>query len=352
MPGEKEFAAETARTAELLQDQRTAGGNDLVESFFSIDIPEELWHYTNLDGLEGILTTGKVWATDARYTTDPSEFVHARELALGYLSGWHAKTDEDKALKEACTAIIETEFATGVLSSMGTEVFVASFSAAKDAKSQWTDYADQGRGVSIAFDLRRVRPPQHHRLAVTFAPCIYVRKEVERLVEAALGHLVRTARQQHQNVSNPLWIKQKLKDWQFVDTLYGKSFKESELLTCIREDYMEQLRVALTLLKFDLLRLASHCKHRYFAEEREWRLSLPHTKGTPLTHIAIKHRGLENNIPYVAHDLFQIERLPITQIMLGPRCEEVARVERLLIENGYKIPLVISEAPIRTSNSI
>jgi len=47
-----------------------------VEELFSMPIPERVWHYTTLVGLEGILTSGMMWATDARFTNDRTEFVH------------------------------------------------------------------------------------------------------------------------------------------------------------------------------------------------------------------------------------------------------------------------------------
>jgi hypothetical protein len=35
--------------------------------------PRELYHYTGLDGLVGIVTDRAIWATDARYLNDASE---------------------------------------------------------------------------------------------------------------------------------------------------------------------------------------------------------------------------------------------------------------------------------------
>jgi hypothetical protein len=57
----------------------------LINDFLSMSIPPDVWHYTNLSGFEGILSSSRVWATEAHHTTDKTEFIHARDVAVRYL---------------------------------------------------------------------------------------------------------------------------------------------------------------------------------------------------------------------------------------------------------------------------
>lgn len=44
-------------------------------------IPEKLWHYTSIQGFQGIVTSKEIFATDVRFLNDRTEFIHAREIA-------------------------------------------------------------------------------------------------------------------------------------------------------------------------------------------------------------------------------------------------------------------------------
>src|SRR6266540_1307643 len=42
--------------------------------------PAEVFHYTTVDGLRGIVESGKLWATEVGYLNDASEYVHANDI--------------------------------------------------------------------------------------------------------------------------------------------------------------------------------------------------------------------------------------------------------------------------------
>jgi hypothetical protein len=107
---------------QALQSQRQLDPADPVEQFFITPIPEALWHYTTLSGLEGILRSGRIWATEARHTTDEREFVHAHDWAISYLNNLEPKTDSERRARQDCQQIVEEEFGTGALSEKATEV--------------------------------------------------------------------------------------------------------------------------------------------------------------------------------------------------------------------------------------
>jgi hypothetical protein len=224
--------------------------------------------------------------------------------------------------KQAGLDVLGNAFDDGALSQGKMEVFVASFSSTENLKSQWMNYADGGRGVSAAFDLRQIRPPHELGCAVTFAPCLYVKEEKEKLVEAALGHFIERVAKLHRDTGNPIWAGGQLSDWSLVDEIYGLEFDRTAFDAWNNERFNEQLHSALTYTAFDLLRVASHCKEPSFQPEHEWRLSLPHTKGKPFTGMEIQYRGPHHDIPYLAHKpvLREAAREPDSCRSTLPRC--------------------------------
>src|ERR1035438_3393024 len=161
-----------------------------LEAFFHTPIPRELWHYTSLEALEGILSSGKIRATEARFTSGTTEYIFARQVATAYVKSLkpqkgYAEIGVDDLLK-----LLDMSYEKGVLSPDFADVFIASFSAAEDLKSQWIDYGKTYTGVSIAFDLRHARPLPELDTSTTLAPCIYQKHEQEELIQEAVSRFL------------------------------------------------------------------------------------------------------------------------------------------------------------------
>lgn len=323
----------------------------LINDFLSTPIPPEVWHYTNLAGFEGILSSGRIWATEAHHTTDKTEFVHARGVATRYLERLQPQDESMARTKQAAQDILVRAFEEGALAPSRAEIFVASFCAVDDLKSQWMEYGDAGQGVSLSFDLRRVRPPDEIGSSVTFAPCLYTTDEKERMIEDALSDWVNTFYELHKKTGTKQWAAERLRDWRMVDRVFGLPFDKAALVESNKDEFRTQLHESLARTSFDLLRIASHCKDYAFHQESEWRLALPHIKGKPMKTVEILHRGTNGAIPYVAHNLFS-DRLPLVRIKAGPICEGMDQIKGLLEQYGYDIPVERSIIPIRSAASI
>ncbi|MDP1862708.1 MAG: DUF2971 domain-containing protein [Thiobacillus sp.] len=115
-----------------------------------------LYHYTTISGLNSIIRTGKVWASDCRYLNDQQELQHAIELLLGKFEG-------------SCRETLEWAFHWHNLSRCHC---VFSLSRSPKVLSQWRAYADDGRGAAIGFDEKHLFGYQKlpHRSLVS---CIY-----------------------------------------------------------------------------------------------------------------------------------------------------------------------------------
>jgi hypothetical protein len=111
---------------------------------FSAGRPDLLWHYTNADGFQGIVTNGTFRFSHARLLNDTTE------VALG----WQRVTEELEA--EIARQVHLEEFytmtkvvATSVHSNY--HYFVFSLSAREDSLSQWRAYGSGGAGYSLGF---------------------------------------------------------------------------------------------------------------------------------------------------------------------------------------------------------
>ena len=99
---------------------------------------EILYHYTSIAGLNGIINSRNVWASDCRVLNDRRELVHAIELFLCRFKG-----DRHKILSLALHWY-----------SFSQAHCVFSLSQSPKVLSQWRAYGDDGRGAAIGFARR------------------------------------------------------------------------------------------------------------------------------------------------------------------------------------------------------
>ena len=323
--------------------------NGPVEALFSTQIPQEVWHYTNLAGLQGILSSGRIWATDVRFTKDKTEFIHAREIIDKYLHTIKTAGSDFMFPVEELSKMLDKAFDEGALSPLQNEIYVVSFSAAGDLKGQWVEFADNCRGVSIAFDLRNIRLPKELEVAVTFAPCVYSSREKELLIEDGISSFTDVVAELDRQSQNLGLMNEQYRTWRLIDQIWGLPYNQEAFQQKLQENILQQLRMAWCRTLYDLLRVASHCKNDAFSAEIEWRLALPRPKNRPLTQ-NIMYRGEGGTIPYLETNLFQTaSQLPITRVRTGPLCEQTGEVQRILDMHGYKVPLIPSAIPLRNT---
>jgi hypothetical protein len=324
-----------------------------VEELSHTPIPEQVWHYTTLQGFEGILSSGAIWATDLRFLNDTSEFVHAREIAKACL---HEAEDVIRKLRFEeieFSELIDKEFTAGALSPREQSVFVSSFTTEPDLLSQWMRYADNGRGVAVAFDLRMIRPPQDLELAVTFAPCVYTQAEKERLIRAAFAHFTDSLVLANEKASNREWITQCASDFRMIERIYGQPVNRPRFESYLQGLMGKDIRRGWQLTLFDLLRAASHCKDQGFREEQEWRLALPRSAKRIDYKNPVGFRGTRGTIPYIAFGLRDDRgRLPVTEVKLGPLCQNEEDVQIVMDTCRHVVPVSKSTIPLRDPTAI
>jgi hypothetical protein len=109
--------------------------------------PDLLYHYTDVAGLIGILSSGSLWATNLRFMNDARELEHARRLMLDVLT--EARSRAARPGQHALIDAIEVNLSTW---SGYPDYYSVSFSSDGDLLSQWRGYGLAGGGYAIGFD--------------------------------------------------------------------------------------------------------------------------------------------------------------------------------------------------------
>ena len=159
-----------------------------VDELLERPIPEKLWHYTSIQGFQGIVASKRIWATDLRFLNDREEFIHTRNIANGIVAASPELDENQFRNREILAKAVTFALDSTPLTSYDFRVFVASFSAAEDQLGQWRAYSRGSSGVSLAFDLKALRPPYGNGALMVFAPCVYDAVKKEELVLGALHH--------------------------------------------------------------------------------------------------------------------------------------------------------------------
>jgi len=332
--------------------------DDLVHDWANQPIPVKLWHYTSVQGFQGIVESGSIYATDVRFLNDIEEFIHIRKLADELVENAPEFGDSQYPLRFNLKWAVETIFGSDFLNPNSAQIFVASFTTSEDDLSQWRGYSHGTYGVSISFDLGIFRPPLDSDSAVTFAPCIYDDDEKKKFIQHALHYFVHESQR---------WWANALSE--FLKNLAGKtkpSFDQIKAFTNSvfgSADFKAQHEVGLIEARKRIVRLAGLLKHRAFHHEREWRLVLPISPGKDKTNLIHPIRFRPTNaalVPYIAFPLGVVPAssdpaslptavLPINDVMLGPGATKDAESAALAFLKSKSIGIVprLSAVPYR-----
>jgi hypothetical protein len=189
--------------------------------------PDHLFHYTDLDGVKGIFTSRTLWLSKFTASNDISEILLAIQHFQTFVqreASEHTR-DEGDFLREAADQLE---------SFRRTNICLASFCEQHDLLSQWRSYGNDGRGIALGFNSKRL-VELAHRNGLRLFRCVYD--------QAA-----------HERIASDL-----------VDSLLA-SFRAS------RPDGAQARRALITQFNSMFLVVAPVIKDHRFVEEREWRL--------------------------------------------------------------------------------
>ncbi|WP_026896800.1 DUF2971 domain-containing protein [Daejeonella oryzae] len=270
-----------------------------------VKFPDTIYHYTDLNGLLGILLNKSLFATHFSFLNDCRELLYSKEVVNTFMK--NSKEEYSSAFAKSLIHLTSLEFNSVNLD----DTFITCFSRDKDLLSQWRGYSRNNQGVAIGFnmDLRNSLSPQ---------------------------------------VDMSYFIEyNKLKQLKILKELIQISF---ETLSELKDEYkilQTEFRSLFSSTVSNMLR--EHLvlfKDASFSEEKEYRI----TTRSKLK--AIKYRA--NNkyiIPYTEFTFTKRNLLPIEEIVIGPTTNATLiedGVRRLLESNGYINTKVIqSKIPFR-----
>lgn len=248
-----------------------------------------LYHYTDGQGLRGILESGRLRFTDYRHLNDPSELRHGIEMAhdAARLLGSGANDRACLFLETFVDLLRPENFNTAL------EFFIASFSRARDDLGQWRAYADNGRGYAIGFAPRMFHISEAPSDSspeivgrVRYDPFDVVDRHQSALNEAVEIFLA-TAN------ANADLVRDKAVDIPFMVQFAREIIGQHTILTCLTS------------------------KHPAYKHEQEVRLIIGGTPRSLATHITTRLRGSEI-VPYIAQLMPLRDPQHIAEIVVGP----------------------------------
>lgn len=265
-------------------------------------LPETLTHYTNLNGLKGIIESRQIWASNVSFLNDRRELhfgLEATIKVIQQLATKSALSKWSKALKVASENLAEGNIP---------NTYAACFCSKSDVLSQWRGYGGTEQGVAIVFNRTRLAKSIKNPKA-SLVPIVYGLLEAKNQITKDLSDKLQAVQDDIEKTGD---------------------------LT--REQRMEEANSMLS-------RLLPQFKHTGFREEGEWRIVIQQKA----IRSGVCFRVIKNVlVPYLEIDLKDSSgKLPISYLRVGPGADqELSKrsIELYLKKHGYE------EVEVRVSN--
>jgi len=255
------------------------------------------YHYTDVNGLIGILENGKIWATNINYLNDQSEITYCKDLILSI-----SKKLERKCIGASKKLILEVRDYFENYSG-DSDAYVACFCEVNDLLSQWRGYASNSGGYAIG-----IAPSRHI--------CINWDEDKTNDVKLRMYPVIYDPKTQKGKITRAINRTCKYLNDQKVEK---------------KADYTSAKN-----LLFETLFIFLHTfKNPVFSEERERRVII----FSPDESLIKVRKGAYGLLPYIEIPIRFDEYQLIDSITLGPGSHKtlVSRsVKHLLKQNGYE----------------
>ncbi|BBJ65310.1 DUF2971 domain-containing protein [Enterobacter asburiae] len=249
----------------------------------------KLYHYTDLNGLKGIIENGSLWATNLYFLNDSQELLHGMECirkAIPFIT--------DSLPRDYVNYIVESMNKYDLRQSKN--AYNISFCLEPELLSQWRGYASS-QGVCLQFESDDLLQ------SLNFDDCEYVSNKV---IYCEKGETIQ-AKEQIINFFNSLKQVENEEHRMLLEPLHAAKF-------------------ASTVTPF--------FKNDRFMEEKEFRFVLYPIKGVHEINFRVGKNGL---IPYIEIKAHQGDkyrgRMPIEKVIIGPSSNSE------LMQNGIRMLL-------------
>jgi hypothetical protein len=284
-----------------------------LKDFLDDNLPDNLYHYTNLDGLQGILNNSEIWLSNMYFLNDKNEYELGLRIVIEELEVYKKGFSILKSTKHFVEAL---EKAIDFIKDKEPP-YILSLTANNDLLSQWRGYTNNGVGVNIGFDKEFFR-----KNSFKVYKCLYDSKEQRKLI----SHIITESIFMFVGISHSQGIfeedkEAELKDYENAILIAGNYFIDRTILAC------------------------SLIKDNSFAEEDEWRaLFINKNKD-----ISFLNKGTFLK-PFIKYSFDNLNEA-ISEIIIGPNPEkELCHLSIKLLLEKYNIStdkISISDIPYR-----
>jgi Protein of unknown function (DUF2971) len=261
---------------------------------------EPLYHYTTANGLEGIIRTRAIWASDYRFLNDATEFNYGLSIF-------------DRIFDPSVVPLPDVSEMIGRFRKATSEfsLLIASFCKHHDLLSQWRGYSDAA-GYAVGLNAEWLQQNAEVQ-GFHLVPVCYDIGTQDRIIRDKIK-LLKT------------WVEQ----------------SQSRTLFEVTKEWWAHILLSIAALK-----------NEHFKEEVEYRL-VKVTDSWPLgINARPSRRGLIPYLPFrldakiIEHPLFHPNNIGIERIVVGPALEDqqLAAVDALLASQHMRLEIVKSTIP-------
>lgn len=256
---------------------------DLSE-FLNSNIPQDLYHYTTIEGFKGIIENNEIWMSNLFYLNDKSEYKFGVELLKKHLESYKNGFSILKATKYYVEAL---ESAIKYIEGKDS-IFILSLTANNNLLSQWRGYTNNGIGINLGFNKKFFTKNK-----LNIYKCIYdiniQNKMISHIVTDSIFMFIAICDQKKifENQDN-----RDLNEFDEAVTIAGNIFMDRAILAC------------------------SLIKNSHFIEEDEWRVIYPNRD--------LEMNFLNKNLylkPFIKYPIEKIDNI-ISEINIGPNPEQ------------------------------
>jgi len=306
-----------------LNDYNVWSEKHLMEVDLRNKVASPLYHYTDANGLKGIIENEEIWFTSYEYLNDPGEISYGMAVATKLLK--EIGDSSNPRVKMFCDMVIDFFSHENMKTAFG--IFIASFSKDGDDLGQWRGYGDNGRGYSLGLAphlfhaTEGVKPNPTDNFVVL--PVVYGEKDGRALhmpaIEKAL-HVVGDITVREANAMQ--------------DVAVGMPFFDA---------------MAKALIASELLLNSMMIKHDAYKNEQEVRLVMIGERKTLAPHISTRTRR-GDIVPFIKSEFPIRTGGSIAEIVVGPSAAVAAEESvRALLQSISEIPIHRSNIPYRSS---
>lgn len=290
------------------------------------------YHYTNLEGLTGIIKTRSFWFSHNCALNDPKENEYSQKIINSILENTLNKLSDDED-KSSFFKYIKDNLS--FFRSQFYDTYLSCFCEKENLLSQWRGYSNYGMGLNIGILINNSTKYIHSLNDIKDETYIVLRRVIYREDE-----------------------QQSLITEYFDELINALNYAKNNNPDYNEKSWIAQAALQAANILFDVV---NTFKNPAFEEENEWRLIK--VKSTNTKPELVNYRSTESSIvPYLTTYLYELkndkEVFPIKSIMIGPSASHSISpsIIKILIYkesvNGSQINLCPEEISIKNAGFV